>query len=261
MFLPDSIRVHLPQNAYSLDSTGCSQAQVLLFDDRVLKIERDCNSSANELNMMRWLQGKLPVPQIIAADMVGETRFLLMSRIPGVYLCNEEVLDDQERLAALVAEGLQRMWAIDVTECPTDRTLDAKFQEIQVGLRNGTITIDTARQEDTYGHGGFASPSALFDWLVRHRPVEEMVLSHGDYCLPNVFCSDAGLTGYIDLGYAGIADKWVDIEKVIWSMWANTTGQFGGKVRAFDRKLLFRALNTKPDEEKLRYYSLLSELC
>lgn len=261
MFLPESIRRHLPEKEYSLDSVGCSQAQVLLFDDRVLKIEKDCNASANELNMMRWLQGRLPVPEIIAADKVEDTRYLLMSRIPGVYLCNEAILDDQERLAELVADGLRHMWAVDVTTCPTERSLNAKFLEIEEGIRNGTITMDTARQEETYGPSGFASPSELFDWLVKHRPEEELVLSHGDYCLPNVFCNDAGLTGYIDLGCSGVADKWVDIDQVVWSMWANSTGQFGGKAREFDRSLLFKALGMEPDEEKLRYYCLLSELC
>ena len=79
--------------------------------------------------------------------------------------------------------------------------------------------------------------------------------------MPNLFADEHGLTGYIDLGFAGVADKWVDIEKGLWSMWANSTGQFGGKKRPFDRKLLFDALDMEPDEEKLRYYSLLSELC
>ena len=65
----------------------------------------------------------------------------------------------------------------------------------------------------------------------------------------------------IDLGLSGVADKWVDIDKGLWSMWANTTGQFGGKVRSFDRKLLFDALQMELDEEKIRYYGLLDELC
>ena len=65
-------------------------------------------------------------------------------------------------------------------------------------------------------------------------------------------------------GFATIlpqADKWVDIEKCLWSMWANTTGFFGGPARSFDRKLLFDALGMEPDEEKLRYYGLLDALC
>ena len=261
MTLPESIRQHLPDDAYQLDHLGCSEATVLQFSDRVLKIQRDCNVSANEYHMMQWLQGKLPVPKIIAADHVDGVRYLLMSRMPGKYLCDDAILDDQHRLAELCAEGLRRLWAVDITDCPTCRTLDDKFSEIEAGLCGGWITAEQAGQPDTYGPNGFVSPAALFDWLVAHRPAEELVLSHGDYCLPNLFADDRGLTGFIDIGLSGVADKWVDIDKGLWSMWANTTGFFGGKQRPFDRKLLFDALGMQPDEDKIRYYGLLDELC
>lgn len=261
MKLPESIRRNIPDAPYELDSIGRSGATVMMFEDRVLKVEKDRNASANEAKMMRWLQGRLSVPEIIASDQADGMRYLLMTRMPGHHLCDAAILDDQERLAALVAEGLRQMWRVDVSECPTNRTLEQKFSEIEAGLRGGWITMDQARQAETYGPGGFDSPGQLFDWLVKQRPPEENVLSHGDYCLPNIFCDKKGLTGYIDLGYAGVADKWVDIEMVQWSMWANSTGQFGGKCRAFDRKLLFDALGISPDEDRLRYYRLLSELC
>ena len=186
MYLPFSIRKHLPEADYSLDHIGCSSAQVMMFSDRVLKIEKDCNISANEYHMMRWLQGKLPVPEVIAAEKVGDTRYLLMSRIGGTYLCDDAILDDQERLAELVADGLRKMWAVDISDCPTIRTLDEKFKEIDEGLRGGWITKEQADQPETYGPGGFESPAQLFEWLVKNRPKEEFVLSHGDYCMPNV---------------------------------------------------------------------------
>lgn len=261
MYLPESIRVHLPATEYSVDSIGCSAAQVRIYSDCVLKIERECNASGNEYYMMRWLHGKLSVPRIIAADCVDGMRYLLMSRIEGKYLCDSVILDDQERLAWLAAEGLKQLWSVDITDCPTSRTLDNKFEEIEAGLRGGWITKEQAGQPETYGPGGFDSPAQLFDWLVKHRPVEELVLSHGDYCLPNLIADESGITGFIDLGFAGVADKWVDIEKGLWSMWANSTGQFGGKKRDFDRQMFFDALGVQPDEEKLRYYGLLNELC
>ncbi len=261
MYLPDSIRRHLPENRFETDSIGCSKANVLLFEDRVLKIEQDCSSAANEHRMMRWLQGKLPVPQIIAEDFIEGTRYLLMTRMPGEILCTPSILDDQIRLAELVAEALRMLWTVDVSDCPTDRTLEQKFREIEAGLQAGTITRDTAMQPETYASGNFDSPSQLFDWLIQHRPEESPCLIHGDCCLPNIFSMNGRVSGFIDLGQAGVADKWLDIEQVLWSMWANTTGVFGGARRDFDRKYLFEALQMQPDDEKLRYYSLLSELC
>ena len=261
MNIPESIRRCIGDRPYQLDSVGCSGAQVLMFDDMVLKMEPESNMAGNEYCMMAWLQGKLPVPQMIAAERAEGMRYLLMSRMKGRYLCSAEILDDQPRLAELCAESLRRLWAVDIADCPTDRSLEQKFREIEEGLRGGWITQEQAAQPETYGPGGFANPAALFDWLVAHRPVEQPVLSHGDLCLPNIFADEHGLTGYIDLGLAGVADRWVDIEKCLWSMWANTTGVFGGKQRPFDRQLLFDALGMAPDEERLRYYSLLSELC
>ncbi len=259
--MPEKIRAKLPGGTFAVDDIGCSDAQVMLFDDCVLKIEKDCNVSANEATMMRWLNGRLAVPQVIETAYEDGFRYLLMTRIHGKYLCDHSILDDQELLAELVADGLRQLWSVDVMNCPTDRTLNAKFSGIEEGLCLGTITLDSACQAETYGPGGFESPAKLFDWLVKHRPTEELVLSHGDYCLPNIFCYGKQLTGIIDLGYAGVADKWVDIEKGLWSMWANTTGVFGGNKREFDRQRLFKALHMEPDEDRLRYYSLLSELC
>lgn len=263
MNIPESIRRMIGEGAYQLDNIGHSGAQVLMFDDMVLKMQPESNMAGNEYYMTAWLQGKLPVPQIIAAEHVDGMRYLLMSRMPGRYLCTDELLDDQPRLAQLCADALRQLWAVDIADCPTRRTLDEKFREIEEGLRGGWITPDQAGDPSIYdvSAGGFASPAELFDWLVAHRPQEELALTHGDLCLPNIFADEHGLTGYIDLGLAGVADRWVDIEKCLWSMWANTTGVFGGKQRPFERQLLFDALGMAPDEERLRYYSLLSELC
>lgn len=261
MNIPASIKRRIGFQKGALDDVGRSGAQVLMFEDMVLKIQPDSNMAGNEHQMTQWLQGKLPVPEIIEEAFVDGTRFLLMSRIPGMHLCKPEILDDQALLAELVAEGLRQLWAVDITGCPADRTLDQKFKEIEAGIRSGTITMENARQEETYGPSGFRTPSELFDWLVKHRPEEEKVLVHGDYCLPNIFCNGRKLNGLIDLGQAGMADKWVDIEMVSWSMWANSTGQFGGKCRTFDKKMLYAALDMQPDDEKIRYYGLLNELC
>lgn len=261
MNIPASIKRRIGFQRGVPENIGRSDAQVLMFDDMVLKIQPDCNMAGNEHQMLRWMKSKLPVPEIIEEAYVDGYRYLLMTRIRGKYLCDSAILDDQHRLAELMADGLRKLWSVDVSDCPADRTLDQKFREIEEGLRGGWITKEQAGQPDTYGPGGFESPAHLFDWLVKHRSEEEIVLSHGDYCLPNIFADANGLTGFIDVGLSGKADKWVDIDKGLWSMWANTTGFFGGERRPFDRRFLFDALGILPDDDKIRYYGLLDELC
>lgn len=215
MFIPESIACHLPDQSASMDDMGRSGASVWMYPDRVLKIQPDGPLAAWEPTILRWLQGRLPVPRLIADSCVDGTRYLLMSRMPGRYLCDEAILDDQDRLAALVADALRTLWAVDVTGCPHDLSLDRKLSWIEQELRAGHVSMDSAAP-GTYGPGAFRDPAHLFDWAVSHRPAtEDLVLSHGDCCLPNIFADDADRIGFIDIGWVGVADRWLDIEKVL----------------------------------------------
>ncbi len=260
MNLPQSILRHLPNDEAQRNDIGRSDATVLMYEDRVLKVQPEGDMAAGEHRMLRYLQGRLNVPRIIAEEQADGMRYLLMSQMHGRFLCDHAILDDQDRLAALMARALRTLWAVDVSGCPSVRTVENRLRAIEAALRSETVSTEYAAP-GTYGPDGFRDPAHLFDWLVAHRPqTEELVLSHGDCCLPNIFVDDADNLGFIDLGLAGVADKWVDIDKALWSMWANSTGQFGGKKREFDPMRLYRALNMEPDEEKRRYYERLDQL-
>ena len=87
------------------------------------------------------------------------------------------------------------------------------------------------------------------------------MLSHGDYCLPNIFLQGGKISGFLDLGRAGTADKWQDIALCLRSLRQNFAGKFSGQPQpGFSDKLLFDALGLKPNWEKIRYYTLLDEL-
>lgn len=92
------------------------------------------------------------------------------------------------------------------------------------------------------------------------QPEEELALSHGDFCLPNILI-DGSTIQYIDLGRTGIADKWFDIALCYRSLSHNYDGAYGGKsYSGLDDLLLFRKLGLDPDWKKIRYYILLDEL-
>ena len=52
-------------------------------------------------------------------------------------------------------------------------------------------------EQDTYGEKGFSSPQELLKWLKDNKPNESYVLSHGDYCLPNIFIDDNKISGLL----------------------------------------------------------------
>jgi kanamycin kinase/aminoglycoside 3'-phosphotransferase-3 len=100
------------------------------------------------------------------------------------------------------------------------------------------------------------APDHLLEWLNNNKPEEELVLSHGDFCLPNIFIDGKTVTGFIDIGRGGISDKWQDIALCVRSLNYN--------LRHTDQQkyinLLFTYLGIQLDEAKIRYYILLDEL-
>ena len=151
------------------------------------------------------------------------------------------------------------LWSVDPEGCPCDQTLSRKLENARYQVENGLVDMDNVDPE-TFGEDGFASPAALLRWLEEHRPAEEPVLSHGDYCLPNVFFGDGQVSGFLDLGRSGIADRWLDIAICWRSLRDNFNGAHGHTDPDFDPDSLFRELGIQPDWEKIRYYLLVDEL-
>ena len=247
MDLPESILRLTEEQAYTMDRTGMSGASIRLYENRVLKIQPWGPETENEITMLTYLQGKLPVPKLYIQETEEGMSYLLMDRC-------------RRRGCAMLADGLRALWSVDVSRCPCDQRLEKKLEAARYNVENGLVDMNNV-EPGTFGKGGFRDPAALLAWLYAHRPVEEPVLSHGDFCLPNLFVEEGRVTGYIDLGRAGIGDKWCDVALCWRSLhhnyvdWCRRTG-----AAAPDGKLLFQALGLEPDWEKIRYYILLDEL-
>ena len=258
--LPEKIQSLVSGKKYTCDDMGKSQAKVLIFDDCVLKIEKTSEKNDETVAIMRGLEGKLPVPKVIAYEKYAENQYLLMSRVTGKMSCDDYYMSRPKELCEHLAQALKLLWSVDISDCPRQVTLDDELTEARYRVENNLIDVDDA-EPDTYGPGGFESPKALLEWLEANKPERELVLSHGDFCLPNVFIDNGKLSGIIDLGDTGVNDKWLDIALCYRSLKHNADGTWGKKIyEGFKPELLFEALGIEPDWEKIRYYILLDEL-
>jgi aminoglycoside 3'-phosphotransferase I len=89
--------------------------------------------------------------------------------------------------------------------------------------------------------------------IQRHLPFQsEVAVTHGDFSLDNVFLSDGKVIGCIDVGRAGVADRYQDLA-IAW----NAVGAFGPHLR--DR-LLRKYGIAQPDNRKLYFHVMLDEL-
>ena len=260
MKLPESISRLIKGKQYSIDDVGMSGSQILVFDDAVLKIVKCRKENDDTVQMMRWLEGRIPVPRVICYEHDAEYQYLLMSKLTGKMSCDEYYLERPQELLTLLAEAMKMLWVVDVTDCPRKRDIDAELAEAKYRVENDLVDMNNV-EPTTFGEGGFHDPKELLQWLEDNRPDYEPVLSHGDFCLPNIFIEDGRISGFIDLGDTGIGDKWRDIALCYRSLKHNFDGSYGGKVYAdFQSDMLFEKLGIQPNWEKLKYYILLDEL-
>ena len=152
------------------------------------------------------------------------------------------------------------IWETDILDCPVKNDLSTVLKEAEYRVEHGLVDVDDAEPE-TFGKGGFKDPQQLFEWLCDNRPDEDPVLSHGDFCLPNVFINDDKFSGFVDIGRMGIADRYQDIALCYRSLHHNFSGIYSGKsYPGYDEKMFFEALGIEPDYDKIKYYILLDEL-
>ena len=259
MTLPERIQAFVAGKPYICDRIGFSGAEIRLYDDMALKIAPRGQDAGNSVRMMRWLQGKLLVPEVLAHAEDPEREYLLMSRIRGKMACDSFYMSRPDTLIPLLAKALRMLWAVDITDCPTRRCLDDELAEARLRVERGQVDVSRA-DRGTFGPEGFADPAALLRWLETHRPSADPVFSHGDFCLPNICLEGDSVSGFIDLGDAGAADRWRDIALCYRSLKHNSDGTYGSVYPGIRPERLFDALGIAPDREKLRYYSLLDEL-
>ena len=257
--LPPEIAKLTDGRTFHLDRTGLSGSTVAIFEDFVLKIEPVSMESENAHAMHLWLDGKVPVPRILESVVYDGLRWTVMTRISGEMSCAEAYRTDPHRMTRVLAEAMKSLWTVDVSRCPVDQSPAAKLARARAIVEAGEVDMDLIDPE-TFGPDGFSSPIALLQWLVENAPEFEPALTHGDFCLPNLFLEEWAFSGFLDLGRGGVGDRWTDIAICWRSLRDNFGGHYGEAVAGFHPDELFEALGMKKDEAKLKYYLLMDEL-
>ncbi len=232
---------------------GCSTAGVYrYYNERIsyyLKIQPVLHGLEREREIIEWLGGKLPVPKIIYFNSYNDFDYLLMTEIDGEMLCSDNLLSKPEETVKLLADGIKMLKSIPIDNCPFDNDLEIKLKEALYNIENNLV--DMSDWEENNRHN---TPQELLDYLKKNKlKTYTPSFTHGDYCLPNIFCKDGKVKGFIDLGRGGVADIYQDIALCVRSLKHNFgTDQY--------TDLFFKHLDLKPDWERIDYYILLDEL-
>lgn len=205
---------------------------------------------ADDAARLIWLTDRLPTPRVLAYHEDEQHCYLLTSVIPGVDTATlaERPETDIAQLVRLLAVGLRQIHAVPAADCPFDYRLPREIERVQVRIAQGLL--------DERGFGGRwegRTIDDLFAELVATAPVDEdLVLTHGDYCLPNILLDGDNLSGFVDLGRVGVGDRYRDLALARRSLIRNCGAAWV--------PLLFAEYGVpQPDEEKLTFYELLDE--
>ena len=260
--LLEAIQKAVGAEKYTVDKIGESGSEVRIYEHYVLKIQPKSPETDNEYQIAKLLKGCLPVPSIPVYEIHNGLAYTLMTKAEGKMLCDMDYLKTPELVIDIAARGLKMLWETDVSDCPCSVSrLTNRLKAAEYNVAHGLVDIENTEPE-TFGKGSFKDPEELLDWLKNNCPPEDIVLTHGDYCLPNIFAKGDRISGFIDLGKAGPADRWQDIAIAIRSLAHNFDGRyFNGKpIFDFKPQMLLDALGVEMNEGKYRYYYLLDEL-
>ncbi len=249
---PVTIAEKTTGESFETDAVGRSDSAVLLFANKVLKIEKTSSVSDNEYAVLQWLDGKLRAPRVLAFARENGFNYLLMTKLAGKMAFDAGLTP--EEVSAKLAEGLRLLRNTEASDCPKTRDFRTVLQEAKQRMDSGELEGLSPQTAE------FADFASLYDYLTAHIPQEALVFSHGDYCLPNVFLSGDGI-GFLDLGSACVADKDQDVFMCLWSMRYNFVTLGGMTEEKFEacKQIFFEALGEPENEEKLRFHGLLDE--
>jgi len=251
--LPEPLRRVLPAARWEAVTEGQSGAGVWRSQKYVVKVQErggwPVSTLLQERERLRWLAGRVPVPRVVGYEVTGTHEYLAVTRLPGLPMGHPDALLHPERVTDLLARALRELHALPVRECPFTMTLPVMLRLARERVQAGVVDesdFDDERQGK--------SAAGVFNELVRTRPeTEDLVVTHGDPCLPNLILNGEYVEGFVDVGRVGLADRHADLALV----WRDLHGYLGPEWAERFLDLYGRVL---VDEGKLGYYGLLDEL-
>ena len=254
MDLPQTWRQRFADIRYEQQTIGESRADVFRLtpagsDPLFVKSEPRISFAElpGEVQRLRWLaEQDVPAARVLDSTEAHDRYWLLMTAIPGRDLASSGDLAPQQ-IVSLAASALRTLHALDIKNCPFDHRLDAKIALAREHLLAGLIDEEDF-DDSRLGQGA----EAVFEQMLAARPdSEDLVVTHGDACLPNLLADNGRFSGFVDCGRLGVSDRFQDLALAAHSIAYNLGEQW--------LPVFFEAYGVQPDQRKIAFYQLLDE--
>ena len=229
---------------------GKSGAKVFEYDNYIIKIDNDINRLKIETNALEKFSCK-EIPKVLEFNINKDKAILKMSKIYGTMLCDGLYLSNLELLYNVLSKSFHFLWNYKNINNFKFYTIDDVIKNLQKEKENYP-EIDKVLDETN-----FKSIEDLLKFLIENKPKEQLVLSHGDLCLPNIFGNNESFSGFVDCQKFAIRDIYYDIIDCTYSLYNNFYGIFNsGKYTGYDEDIFFERIGLKKNIDKFNYYKI-----
>jgi kanamycin kinase len=157
----------------------------------------------SEALMTDYLSNYGVCPKVLMYTSDNVKDYLITDQIIGTDAASDEYLLQPGRLADVFGESLAVLYQIKAVDCPRINGLKEMITRAEENYRAGRadkgllrylgyINVDVAYKDMISLYGCF---------------LEDRVIIHGDYCLPNLILHGFKNKGYIDVSYGGVGDR------------------------------------------------------
>lgn len=259
-----SLRRRYSGHAWTPVSVGCSDALVYRLDgvtDLYVKVGNLSNNPDTgddlgaEAERMSWLaKVGIPTAEVVDFGVSDDCAWLVTTAVPGRSAAEHWPADQRPHVIDALADFTRTLHSLWIEDCPFDRTLAVTMPAAAHAV--GQHLVDANRLDPAYE--GWA-PQQLLDEAHATLPgSEDLVVCHGDLCLPNVLLDPDTLmvTGLIDVGRLGSADRYSDLALATRSIAGGQNPQYS--VHQADRHLSSYGVE-QVDTARVTFYRLLDQ--
>lgn len=213
---------------------------------------------AAEAERTAWLAAQgIPAAEILDRDTGPAGGWLLTRAVPGRSAADPWPAGQLPAVVDALADLARTLHALPAAACPFDRTLAVTLPDARHAAAAGLVDLDDLDERRT----GWSADRLLAELAATVPAVEDVVVCHGDLCLPNVLLDPDTLrvTGLIDLGRLGRADRYADLALAARSLAAPVNAQYAPGLA--DRFLARYDPPGGVDTRRIAFYQLLDEFC
>lgn len=204
---------------------------------------------ADEAARMAWLGRHIDVPQVVHFTATPGAVWLLMGAVPGrtAHQVLEAEPERRPETVAAIAAWLRRLHALPVETCPFNSAHPLRLAHAWDRMQAGEV------DESDFCDEHFGWPAErVWERMTGLLPLApDPVVTHGDFSLDNILLADGRVTGCIDLGRVGVADRYQDLA-ILWSC----LGEFDASLG--ERLFATYGVDT-PDRRKIAFHLCLDE--